>query len=317
MSETVGSSLSPLPAPTQSCPTHDADGGLLACADPNYAVVPSFKHYRFPQTLPDSWMQDKAPILPGPRATDHCLITCASVPLDDAHIIPAKDVDWWKENEMQYHAREVPRAAETHCSENLLRLRKDIHALWDAHHIALVPKEGAWTVHVLRQGAKSDLETLYHNQQLRPVAGACREYLLARFAMAVFSMSLFISQFTTARRRLLYIKAPGDPPHVGDFAPGQVRTMFGPPATRAKSCSRSPSKRARAATPEDGDDQCYHDDTSTCCSDIGQDSDTGGCCRGLKLDAGLPYSPSRELDDPGAEDRGRPRKRIRVDDDLG
>jgi len=225
---------------------------------------------------------------------------------------------------MQDYAREPPSAAETHCPDNLLRLRKDVHTLWDAHRIAIVPKLGAWTVHVLHRGATDDLETLYHNQQLQPVAGVCRQYLLARFAMAVFSMSLFVSQFTTTRRRILYIKAAGDLPQVGELTPDQIKASFGPPATRTKSSSRSPNKRTRAATPEDGDnpcyqddDSCYHDDTSTCYSEAELDSDAGGCCRGMKLDTTVGCCPSRDLDDSGVEDsdemdRGRPRKRIRV-----
>ncbi|KAK3346325.1 hypothetical protein B0T25DRAFT_276599 [Lasiosphaeria hispida] len=275
--------------------------------DFKYAVVPSLEHFHFPNQLPRSWEDNnQAPILSASTGAETCCITCSSLPLETAHIIPAKNIDWWQDNLMYEYARQPSASMDTHCPDNSLRLRKDVHTLWDAHRFALVPKQGAWVAHVLEAGVTDELQALYHNLQLQPLAGVRREYMLARFAMAVLDKAMFARQPSKGLRRLVWIGTRGEDPGVKELSPKQCRAIFGVGA-RGKSSSRSPSKRARAEGDDDDENgPRVQDDNSDCCDYSEHESRMAADCSCLSLDGS----------DEGEEDeieRGRPRKRLRRD----
>ncbi|KAK1827133.1 hypothetical protein QBC39DRAFT_183271 [Podospora conica] len=285
-------------------------------ADYKYPVVPSFNHFRFPSSLPTSWQELNAPVSRDRRTDDLCLVTRTASPLEKAHIIPAAQQQWWKDNHMNNYATRPADAHFTHYRENIIRLRQDVHTLWDAHRIALVPKQGAWVVHVLFNDTTNELQALYHNQQLQPVAGVAREYLLARFAMAVFREAAFALTSSRTPRRLRYISDDGVT-KTEDLTLTQREDLFSPPNPRGKSTSRSPAKRQRS-TGGIGDedlceDLCGQDDATTCCDDVGWDSDARGYCRDLGDDA-APCCPLEKAEDMDSDEmtRGRPRKRMRL-----
>jgi hypothetical protein len=204
---------------------------------------------------------------------------------------------------MYVYARQPSASMDTHCPDNSLRLRKDIHNLWDAHRFAFVPKEGAWVAHVLEAGVTDELQTRYHNLWLQSLTGVRREYLLARFAMAVLDKAIFARQPTQGSKRLVWIGARGEAPEVKELLGKQCQTIFGSGArgkSSSRSPSKSPSKRARSGDDDgywrgsqDNADGCYPEDDSY----VG-----GNCCLGL------------DGSDEGEPERGRTRKRRRRGD---
>lgn len=82
---------------------------------------------------------------------------------------------------------------------NIATLRSDIHFLFDAHRFVVVPKPSARShsgstpfalaVHVLKEGS-DDIVPLHHNVSIQPSSAATlgREFLFARFALAVFTL---------------------------------------------------------------------------------------------------------------------------------
>ncbi|KAK4149675.1 hypothetical protein C8A00DRAFT_37736 [Chaetomidium leptoderma] len=131
---------------------------------------------------------------------------------------------------------------DTHCPDNLLRLRKDVHTLLGAHRFAFVPKRGACVVHVLEVGETDE-----------PLVGVRRQYMLARFAIAVLDKSMFARQPSKGLRRLVWNGVRGEEPEVKELSAKQCRAIFGAGA-RGKSSSWSPSKRGRAEGDGNGDD---------------------------------------------------------------
>ncbi|KAK3319500.1 hypothetical protein B0T19DRAFT_445308 [Cercophora scortea] len=264
--------------------------------DPKYAVVPSFEHFRFPSQLPPSWHDNaQAPILSASPGVEICRLTCSSLPLETAHIIPAKDVDWWQENRMYKYARQPSASMDTHCLDNYLRLRKDVHTLWDAHRFAFVPKQGAWVTHVLEVGVTDELQALYHNLQLQPLQGVRREYLFARFAIAILDKPMFARQPGKGPRRLVWVETGAEEPGVKELSAQQCRAIFGPGA-RTKSSSRSPNKSPSKRTRTDGDEE------DGCECDDSEDEPW--------FEAGVLVCDCAEEDEP---ERGRSRKRRRCD----
>ncbi|KAK0734330.1 hypothetical protein B0T26DRAFT_761446 [Lasiosphaeria miniovina] len=212
---------------------------------------------------------------------------------------------------MYEYARQPSASMNTHCPDNSLRLRKDVHALWDAHRFAFVPKQGAWVAHVLEAGVTDELQALYHNLQLQPLAGIRREYMLARFAMAVLDKAMFARQPSKGSRRLVWIGARGEEPEVKELSAKQCREMFGVGA-RGKSSSRSPSKSPskRARTEGDDDDESgwgVQDNSGDYCDYPEHEPRMGADCSCLGLD-------SSDEDEEGETERGQPRKRLRRDD---
>ncbi|KAK3690545.1 hypothetical protein B0T22DRAFT_516134 [Podospora appendiculata] len=227
---------------------------------PKYAVVPSLEHLGFPSQLPSSWQDNtQAPILSASPCVETSRFTCSSLPLEIAHIIPAMDVDWWQENRMYVHARQPSASMDTHCPDNTLWLREDVHTLWDAHRLAFVPKQGAWVAHVLEAGATDELQAL-------------REYLFARFAMAILDKAMFARQPGKGPRRLVWIGTGAGEPGVRELPAQQCRAIFGLGALGTRS-SRSPNKspRKRTRTECDDEDDCdYGDEIGSYESDMSE-----------------------------------------------
>ncbi|PGH10631.1 hypothetical protein AJ79_05345 [Helicocarpus griseus UAMH5409] len=163
--------------------------------------VPSFDHFRFPSNLPDSWSSNiSAPIQRAAAGSISdrdrtCRITCSSLPNEVARIIPAPLEEWWERNSMFVHTARPWSGAFTNYPENAVLLRRDLRYIWDNHQFALVPKQGRWVVHILDNQTTDELQERYHNLETQPIMGVAREYLFARFALAILvQMSVFMKQ---------------------------------------------------------------------------------------------------------------------------
>lgn len=219
--------------------------------DDKYAVVPSFGNFTCPTTLPPSWSE--APIHLATTFDLHardpvCRITASTDALDDAHIIPAAHEYWWQRNLMFRFTARPGNSQTTSCADNMLRLRTDLHRLWDDGQFAIVPKDGKWVIHFLQDTSTSELHDTYHNLELQRITGVSPMFLLCRFALAIFTKSVFLSQNTG--RKLVCVSENGEIKN-REFLPEQCRLLFG----TARARSGSPKKRSRSAADSNLDDE--------------------------------------------------------------
>lgn len=222
-----------------------------------YPVVPSFDHFIFPSNLPPSWSASSAPVeLPTseqvPSRDQTCRVTNWALPLEIAHIVPAAQVGWWRNNNMALYARRPEASSETDCSENAILMRKDVHTLWDRHRFCIVPKSGRWVVHVLDNQASRELQDTYHNLTLQPLRQVSRYYLFARLALAILSEKNAFIKLAIRPRRVVLVDDNSEKA-VATLASQVCRDRFGP-SSRSKSRSHSPQKRSRTAAGVDEDD---------------------------------------------------------------
>ncbi|KAH8729272.1 hypothetical protein BGZ61DRAFT_474917 [Ilyonectria robusta] len=113
--------------------------------DDQYAVVPSFDDFSCPdpRNIPSSWAS-----APAHRSTTldirirnpTCRITSSAEALDNAHIIPMAHEAWWERNLMLQYTARAGDSQSTTCPDNMIRLRTDLHRLWDSHLFTIVPK---------------------------------------------------------------------------------------------------------------------------------------------------------------------------------
>ncbi|KAK3320549.1 hypothetical protein B0T19DRAFT_477800 [Cercophora scortea] len=223
----------------------------------SYPVVPSLEHFSFPLNLPPSWSAAAAPTAPSaservPDRDRTCRMTNWSLPVEIAHIIPHAQADWWRSNNMSLYSHCPESSTDTQCPENAILLRKDAHHLWDVHRFAIVPKAGQWVVHVLDNLLSSELSDTYHNLAMLPLRQVAREYLLARFALAILSWkSMFTKQCLRPRALVL----------LNEDREKEIETLSGPvcrarfaTSSRSKSRDGSPQKRSRTAQSNDDHD---------------------------------------------------------------
>lgn len=113
-----------------------------------------------------------------------CRVTNDHAPLETAHLIPNSEAEWFDLQDMARYSVDPDNLAYVSNSANLLRLRQDLHTLFDAFTWVIVPKGSQWVFHLL--GKPTNLGPRYHNARLHPLRGIGVEYLLAAFARAIF-----------------------------------------------------------------------------------------------------------------------------------
>ncbi|KAH6982345.1 hypothetical protein BKA56DRAFT_643927 [Ilyonectria sp. MPI-CAGE-AT-0026] len=194
-----------------------------------------------------------------------------------AHIIPSGQSDWWQRNRMSILYTGNIEQCLDRSAKNTILLRRDLHKMWDDNKFAIVPKAGKWAVHVLWHSPIVEIQERSHNLELQPLADVSRHFFLCRFAMAVFSKSVFLTQKVTRKLAV-----------VGDNGSNHVRVQnmavdeyqqFCMTPTRASDRSQGPKTRQRSAARDLVDDGYTTEESEG----------TG--------------------DDDSEEERGRPRKR--------
>ncbi|KAL6409837.1 hypothetical protein AUP68_06235 [Ilyonectria robusta] len=220
-----------------------------------YPVVPNFDHFVCPDTLPPPYAS--APILSSTgddavRRDRTCRITASSRPNETAHIIPSAQSDWWQRNRMSILYTGNAERGLDRSAENTILLRSDLHKMWDDNKFAIVPKAEKWAVHVLWHSPIVEIQERYHNLELQPLADVSRHFFLCRFAMAVFSKGVFLTQKVPTK--LVFVGGNGsNHVRVQNMAVDEYQ-QFCMTSTRASSRSQSPKKRQRSAAGDLVDD---------------------------------------------------------------
>lgn len=176
-----------------------------------YPVYPSFRHWAFPhRNIPTSWIGQSgtdsftgavtntpsvssvsAAVINRDRS---CIVSSYRDYIERAHLCPRHELDWFRKNGMRrYNARlDISGDFITDDIANALAMRADIHRAFDDCKFILTRKRGEWAIHFLEQ--TYDLGRMYHNQTVKLV-GVSPEFLLARFAWAIFPLvKAFVEQ---------------------------------------------------------------------------------------------------------------------------
>ena len=112
---------------------------------PPYPVVPNFRAWSFPHDeVPQLWRQAaQSATMAGPRmAVETCRLTNMRLACETSHIVPVAEKSWFADNEMDQYGELGGRTGQDVADSpaNLLRLRRDLHSLWDNLFFSIVPK---------------------------------------------------------------------------------------------------------------------------------------------------------------------------------
>jgi hypothetical protein len=140
-----------------------------------YPIVPNFRAWIFPhEDLPSLWHESaQNTVAIEPRtATETCRLTKKRLACENAHIIPSAEKSWFADNEMDRYGELGGRTGQDVADSpaNSIRLRRDLHLLWDSLFFSIVPKETQngetaeirWCVHGMVQD--EELHADYHNR---------------------------------------------------------------------------------------------------------------------------------------------------------
>ncbi|OAA36807.1 hypothetical protein ISF_09940 [Cordyceps fumosorosea ARSEF 2679] len=178
-----------------------------------YPIVPSFAHFRFPHNkLPPTWTatwtvsglsfppSDNDP----PRKFSFedtvltrdgsCRLTASTIGAEIAHFIPRTEDAWFVANQMfQYSSRpEAVITNKTNNPRNAILMGSQLHSVYDQRQFVVVPKWGAWLIHVLSGRHEEELASVYHNVPPKLLSGLAVEYVFARFAWTVLAQTSFL-----------------------------------------------------------------------------------------------------------------------------
>jgi len=242
---------------------------LEASALTPYAVVPSFRTWRYPhdEDIPgwaDLRIEDEG-IFGSAEAVlardQACRMTDSKEGTQAAHIVPKAERQWFALNSMPSYCVLDPTAGASIIdrSSNGILLRSDIHKLLDTYRLFFVPKlsdgetEMSLVAHVTAISA--ELLESYQNVRLQELRGISKEYLLARLAYGVLRQLRTFLQ--SGRDRWLVVQENDGSINMSQYAAsacaqfaedqGDGRSSRSP----TKSPSKSPKRRRDTADSHD------------------------------------------------------------------
>ncbi|KAI0546678.1 hypothetical protein F4679DRAFT_587361 [Xylaria curta] len=208
----VKGSLLPRPDTSVTAGTSSGAGITNQPTPPDpYPIIPCFSDWDFPHgNVPQEWKPTSNRPL---ESMDRCIITAAKVtPLDNAHIIPYANKDWYDNNSMSDSlSSNVDRSVNS--GYNIIRLRSDLHRLFNGGFYVFAPKplyvnsgprpgqslpqqqpstaerpEFGFAIHFLDKENVGPYIKSYHNVSPNQVdlSGRCFDFLFARFALVLF-----------------------------------------------------------------------------------------------------------------------------------
>ena len=191
------------------------------------------------------------------RGRDECCRMTGTIDACEvAHIIPKKENEWFMRNSMDDYSGAA--IGGINDAGNMLLLRSDMHKTFDALRWVIVPKTTYETdgtekgipkpqlvFHLIDPSPQ--LAALYHNVPLGEVRGLCKEYLLARFALAVFPQVVpFLRRWV--KRYLITVGEDGKSSSElcdGARLAGLYAERTSSPTKRSQAGGESPTKRSR------------------------------------------------------------------------
>ncbi|KAK1828560.1 hypothetical protein QBC39DRAFT_374571 [Podospora conica] len=279
-----------------------------------YPVVARFDDWIFPRrALPSPWREYRAPAAVN-DATTSCRVSGCEWAVQKAHIVPVSLRDWCSSVGLStYITPGLYSQNSIDAPGNIIRLRNDIHNVFDAKVFAVVPRRVYYpptdeagggggdgdislVVHVVTPHPDAYFHQTFHNQKIRPFAASI-ECLYVRFAWTLFSPHV-LGEFLDKcfSQRYLRIRDPETRKWTVEMRdPDQVRAML----AASRSRSASPRKRRAPGSADSNPSLVEYDDEP---STDGEDST---------------LADSEASSTESSPSRGRSRKRRRTDDGVG
>lgn len=322
----------------------DGDVNLVNGRDV-YPIVPSFEDWAFPhdrfRTLgwgvpprtaapmtaestadgldpQDPPPPPSIPLAPPPlprRAGARCVLSSSAYSLQKAHVVPLAQKTWFGDNVMAAYGRSSKLVDD---EANIVYMRHDLHALWDAHVFALVPKRDKLAVHVLSIPNNGIMEfaVSWHNVPAHEsLSHTSAAYMFAKFAQAVFMLLKPYIMHSQAHRFVARLRVQADDPRHGceikeEWLSGRdLGDLYSGGGSRSASASR---KRSRSQASADNSAQLEGDDwyTRNVLARSASDSEDSEDAEAAWYRRNVP-ARAWGSDAGGEEERGRPRKRRR------
>ena len=176
----------------------------------------------------------------------HCRLTQCDYSVEDAHLIPTAEREWFDKNRMVRYTDSTAMDRMKHAT-NTVRLRSDIHTAFDSKRFAIVPVNRRLVAYCLNALPGSHVERLYHGVELHRLANP-PEFLFARFAYTIFEN---LRDFLDANvERQLRIRTRSGC-MIEFCSVGRCRQFSRVTACQGRWKSVSPKKRARAQEAEE------------------------------------------------------------------
>ena len=188
-----------------------------------------------------------------PNSDSYCRVTQFEDGVEDAHLVPSAQRRWFNNNMAVFV--DSTRADKLKDPDNSIRLRSDVHTIFDTKRFAVVPMEGRLVVYCFNARLGSQIERLYHGVELHRLhdSGCLGRFLLARFAYTVFERLRAFLEAQTSRKLRLRLD---NETKVEVCSPERCWRFAQDTAYQGKSRSVSPKKRPPPDTeePADSDD---------------------------------------------------------------
>jgi HNH endonuclease len=156
----------------------------LTIPDRYYPVVPSFKEWQYPQTLPREWADLRISQLDGSSTDTSCRLSLKESGMDSAHIVPRHEGFWFNQNHMAEFMTESVSALDD--TPNRIGLRADLHRDFDSKLWCAVLKEGRLVCQVFcLDKPPPSFVGCFHNLELQPISDRSKECFFARIAWTV------------------------------------------------------------------------------------------------------------------------------------
>lgn len=246
------------------------EGSASSTQKYQYPVYPSFEHWSFPhQTIPAHW--PSAPPSPGvelapPSASGltahvlgrdhHCLVTLSKDNMVGAHLCPHKECAWFKRNSMGIYNNK--RSLGAHLLDdvsNAIALRSDVHTTFDQKGFLISRKKSKWIIHFLEM--TNELGGLYHNTSIEIATNVSPQFLLVRFAWAIFPLlTVFLGCGVPRQVRVRVVDQDSFLEQDKFLGAKELDNTINPPKSR----NPSPTKRPRGSNndaPDAEDDHGY------------------------------------------------------------
>ncbi|KAI0199081.1 hypothetical protein F4808DRAFT_219605 [Astrocystis sublimbata] len=199
-----------------------------SCTDEyyKYPIVPTFSDWRFPHDkLPEEWQQARQLSTYSSATPKRCFITDLRIGLEQGHVIPSAQKWWFVENDMARYSHSLSDTVRINQPDNLAILMGNILTAFENRAFVIIPKPSdtpsllsprphKFAAHVISTTVEGmDLASSYHNVSIHDeyIRSICPEFLLARFAWALFPyLQSFLFEHKD-ERQLSVIEKPGSP----------------------------------------------------------------------------------------------------------